>query len=286
MFCKETKIKYQGLSIQIVSDLHLEFLSCKPNIIFHFIQPSASYLAMVGDICLFENDVFLQGLFRYLSQCFKKILYIPGNHEYYQKSKEKKTKECLLEKAKQLTIHTNVIIMDNETITLEGVKIIGTTLWSHVPRIHHSFIQNYSNDYRMIYTEDETNKIRPITVMDTNRWNKESIQFLTEELNKANENKEQVLVLTHHAPIFEHTSSLEYKGSIGTLAFANQLQSLLGSPLHTWVFGHTHWRCDFVHKQTRIISNAYGYQGELKKRTKYKEIIKAYKKKCVIYVPN
>jgi len=267
-----------GLQIQIASDLHLEMLNGKKvERFFEFVNPSAPYLALVGDICSFNDPYTLKALFEAVSMAFEKVLYVPGNHEYYvSKGKPWKTKEKLLARARELAKGTNVTILDNESVVLDGVRVIGSTLWSNVPRIHYNFIENYLNDYRSIYRATEEGQQKLITCEDTVQYHKQAVQYLTQQLFQAYRNKEPVLVLTHHAPSFRNTSAQQYQGKIGTLGFATDLTHLFGSHVSTWVFGHTHWCCDNNEKGTRVISNAKGYTSgffaeKYKKGHEYKE---------------
>lgn len=270
----ESKVK--DLKVQIASDLHLEFLEGKiTEKLGEMIKPSAPYLALVGDICNLGDAQVLRDIFVYLSTKYEKILYVPGNHEYYRYSKApelKDTKEALLRRAREIARETNVIILDNESIVLDGVRVIGSTFWSDIPKIHNSYIEGHIKDYNAIFTETEEG-VKVITAHDTTELHKRSVQFLQRELLEAHMNKQKCLVLTHHAPTFKHTSAPQYEGAIGTLAYASDQSHLFGGPLYMWVFGHTHWCCHFSLKNTQIVSNARGYPSEKLHRYKKDKVI-------------
>lgn len=67
-----------NISIHLLSDLHLEMEGYE-----NFrITPKADILALLGDIGTLNDD----RLFRFLRQQttqFSKVLYLPGNHEFY-----------------------------------------------------------------------------------------------------------------------------------------------------------------------------------------------------------
>ena len=71
----------------------------------------------------------------------------------------------------------------------------------------------------------------------------------------------QVVVFTHHAPAMRGTADPKYAGGPSESAFATDLvgQKCWGDPVKVWVFGHTHWSCDFVKDGIRIVSNQRGY---------------------------
>jgi predicted phosphodiesterase len=258
--CDKVVNKY-GLKIQIASDLHIELIDKNKQMrkFLRMIKPSAPYLALMGDICYFQDYDLLYDIFNNLSILFKKIIYIPGNHEYYTKVPE--DYKYLLYRAKSIAKGTNVIILDNDVIMLEGVKIIGSTLWSNIPRIHYQYMKNYMNDYKEIYKLDD-NKIVKINPEDTVNLHKESIKFIQKELYKSYDKKEKVLILTHHAPLTRNTSSEKYEGRIGNTGFATNLDYLFFNNINTWIFGHTHYTCNFKYKNTNIISNPKGYSSD------------------------
>jgi hypothetical protein len=115
---------------------------------------------------------------------------------------------------------------------------LGCTLWSHVPKEAELEVWKSLNDYhQIVISEDEKN--RKITVQDTNDIHKEELNFLVEEIQKAKENKEVVVVLTHHAPLTKGTSEPQYEKETRGInyAFATDLKSMMGSPIFLWAFG-------------------------------------------------
>jgi hypothetical protein len=75
--------------------------------------------------------------------------------------------------------------MDKASISFRGIRILGTTLWSHVPDDLKDAISHYLNDYRLIQL-NENNMLRRITPNDTNRWFEDEKQWLKQEIHKAN----------------------------------------------------------------------------------------------------
>jgi hypothetical protein len=106
---------------------------------------------------------------------------------------------------------------------------------------------------------------------DTNKWHTEAVRFLHEALACASAEQRKCIVLTHHAPLtrgasFPHHEEIhpihKHRHPIHT-AFATPLDDMFEKhiALHdsAWIFGHTHWRCDFTFNKTRILSNPLGY---------------------------
>jgi hypothetical protein len=49
----------------------------------------------------------------------------------------------------------------------------------------------------------------------------------------------QVVVMTHHAPTFEKTSSPKFERTAMSSIYATDLTSMFGKPIVAWLFGHT-----------------------------------------------
>ena len=78
-----------------------------------------------------------------------------------------------------------------------------------------AIINQYVNDYRYIWTtvakeSDNSRTIRRrITVDDTNQWHAKQHHWLQQEIQKARENREHVVIITYHAPCRRNICSLE-----------------------------------------------------------------------------
>ncbi|KAJ4461238.1 hypothetical protein PAPYR_2268 [Paratrimastix pyriformis] len=142
------------MRIQVVSDLHLEFAHDPPV----DIKPYASYLALCGDISV----SFGQGLKNYQdfiarhAPRFKKIFIIAGNHEAYHRDSNVVTlsqTHAIL--TATFSIYPNVFFLDRGSELIEeGWRILGCTLWSHVPPGRTEAVMDSLNDYRRIFVED------------------------------------------------------------------------------------------------------------------------------------
>lgn len=89
-------------------------------------------LILAGDIVPFSQHGLMDKLLKILTKNFKKVIWVPGNHEYYT-SKKKSTITELLQPARDTTAKYGATILDNETLDIGDVRIIGSTLWSHIP---------------------------------------------------------------------------------------------------------------------------------------------------------
>lgn len=143
------------------------------------------------------------------------------------------------------------------------IRFLGTTLWSYIPPNHEQEVGRCLNDYHVIRIKDQQKGLRHLQVSDTLQFFNEEVAFLEKEIGKALENKENVCILTHHAPLTLGTSHPKYNGSTINCAFSSNLERLMGKNVHVWCYGHTHYSSFQICKGTRVLSNQTGYFNEL-----------------------
>ena len=257
--------------LHLVSDLHLERSSedhmkiTKLNILLnklHKKKGEIHILAAVGDISNVRHQSF-NLFFEKVSPLYDHILYVPGNHEYYNDyhvENKLSMKKILDEMKKIINNYPNVKILDNNSIIINDYKFIGTTLWSNVDESSKDYIREHINDYHLIHTEKGL-----LTIADTNNFNKKNIKWLVSELKT----DIPCIVLSHHAPLFNdpennnYTADPKYTRSKNNCAFHNNLKVLLKKPIILWTFGHTHYCTNFILNGIHIISNQLGYENEI-----------------------
>ena len=143
--------------IQIVSDLHIDHTNTMESP-FESITPSAEILLIAGDTCSLYNFDYLFNYLSTIAPLYKKILFIPGNHEYYtvrgkEKMRIRDLKKCLYflqERIKNLTI------FDRQYIEFGDYILAGCTLWSEFQkeelpkyfRIHSVTAQAYNKFHK------------------------------------------------------------------------------------------------------------------------------------------
>jgi hypothetical protein len=130
------------------------------------------------------------------------------------------------------------------------IRIVGTTLWSHVPSSNASDVACFIADYR---------RIGGLRIEDTNRMHAEDVAYLEKEISLAEANGVRLVIVTHHAPLLSMTSHEKNRGSTLNCAFATDLSHLVDRPgVAKWIFGHTHFSCDLG----KVVSNQRGLTAE------------------------
>ncbi|KAJ3429339.1 ser/thr protein phosphatase superfamily [Anaeramoeba flamelloides] len=276
----------ETVSLQITSDVHLELLKTDEiakKEISKLVTPSAKYLALLGDIGDPEDPIYAYFL-NYLSELFEYVFVVPGSNcpgsEYksrafclliliqrlvkypitYQSGKK------LLEKICQSIEKSNVILLMEQTIKFQLknkiVWVLGTTLWSNIPKKAETSVSSTLKDYKYIYqSEDEifTVNFAQNLYEESNKWLRNEIKRI-EEL----ENDDQIVVLTHHVPSFYQTSHPQFEGMLSKHGFVTDMEDLFlesknNNKVKLWACGHTHFNFDHIIRGTRVISNQRGY---------------------------
>lgn len=235
------------MKIQYCSDLHLEFPKNKRYIQANPIIPKAEILILVGDIIPFVEIEKHDYFFDDVSDKFKHVYWVAGNHEYYHS-------DLKLRQGKfQETIRENVLLINNSSVVHGDVKIIFSTLWTSISPQNALSIQFGLNDFRLIKYGTEK-----LTTQIVNIEFEKNIAFIQKSLT--NNEDEKCVIVTHHIPTFDHYPP-EYLGSKINEAFAVDLNEFIeNNSIDFWIYGHHHRNVvDFKIGKTTMLTNQLGY---------------------------
>lgn len=258
------------MKLLILSDLHTEH--------HPFVLPQD----LDFDVAIFAGDIGSPGSgapqrFRSaMGLPSKPIVWIAGNHEYYERELQHEAK-LMRTAATSQDIH----FLDGEATVINGVRFLGCTLWtdfklriamqglSDEPEIltsarevgmHES--RRYVADYHSIrivrshgggvFSQD---RIHP---MDTLKMHRRQRRWLLEQLSMPFAGP--TVVVTHHAP---HRNSLAQKFATEWLstAFVSELPPAFFEVPVLWVHGHTHTSFDYRLGNCRVLCNPRGYMN-------------------------
>ena len=212
---------------------------------------------MAGDIGYPFHSSYKQYL-QELSPNYKQVFVISGNHEYYQTDREKKTIDEVDQKIQEITQSLpNITYLNNTSATIEcNTKILGTTLWTDIPRHARGFIQYGMTDYYKIFTGKQPYLVTPSI---TSALHERNVWWLKKEINESKE--EKVVVVSHHLPSLQFISD-KYKGHSMNNAFVTDLEYLIKKPVVAWIAGHTHSCKSFTYNDVQCEVNSKGYPHE------------------------
>lgn len=245
------------MRLQIVSDVHLEFA---PD---WYPPKTGNAIALCGDIGWPHTQEY-QSLLRRLGGDYEFVFVVPGNHEYYRRQKTMEHTRALLHDF--CAGVPNVHLLDNAHLVHEGVRYVGTTLWSALDLVTGTDAQRLMSDYRQIRKRGRVGfegAYRKVDIgwRDTNEWHRVAVAHLERQLDEARAAGERVVVLTHHCPTLDPRTRLT--GTASDPAYATDLPWLLRAPVVLWAYGHTHRAADFtIDNGVRVVSNPRGYPSE------------------------
>lgn len=232
------------MKIQYVSDLHTEGWVGYENY-FPKIDSDTDVLVVAGDACTHHSMGFFM---QWVKSVEIPVVYVPGNHEYYRASL--KDIDIILKMVQQDIPNLNVLL--SETVEIEGVTFIGTTLWTEL-----------NNPLQEMYLVRSMRDFHVISDMSLDVW-KSMFEKQRDYLSHAlyNTRGKQRVVVTHHSPSLRSIAP-KWEGSSINLGFHSDLDYLIEKEQPVaWIHGHTHDSMDYKIGETRVVCNPRGYTGE------------------------
>jgi len=268
------------MKIKLVSDLHLEFsdINIQNN-------DGCDVLILAGDIMVaadlhdhpaFDFNPYSHGAFADLSRkqqrvarfrdffkrCsfqFPHVIYIMGNHEFYNgrfyDSIEHMREEC----AK----YPNIYMLENDTKVIDDVTFIGATLWTDMnkgdPLTMHA-IEGMMNDFRII--RNDKRNFAPMSAIDVASRHARTLKYFRSVL--AEKHDQKFVVVGHHSPSFQSVHEMYKDETLMNGGYHSDLSEfILDHPqIKLWVHGHTHHPFDYTIGETRIVCNPRGYEND------------------------
>jgi Icc-related predicted phosphoesterase len=243
-----------SMKIQIFSDLHLDAAYCPVPAL----ATGVDTVVVAGDV----REGAERG-FAWLRQIIPMqipIISVLGNHEFYRRAWSGE-----LARARAVAPLYGVRLLENNTISLGGVRFIGASLWTDyllfgehsLPLAMPAAAQGLNDHKRIMWSKQPWRRFRPQEALLLHRKSRAFIETaLAEQFTGA------TVVVTHHAP---SPGSLHprYQNDLLSAAYVSDLTSVIeaGKP-DLWVHGHVHASFDYRLGETCILCNPNGYGRE------------------------
>jgi hypothetical protein len=235
--------------LQVLSDLHLG------NSPFEHPHTDADIVILAGDISRPAQAV-------QWAQGFKQpVLYVAGNHESYGSSIQR-TVQDLKERANG----THIRFLQNDECILQGIRFLGTTLWSSFNLFDSEELRQQSIAAAVPFIRDfsriESDRVpgSPFSPADMDTLFAQNRAWLAARLSEPFEGP--TVVITHHAPSCRSVHP-RFEGSLVNACFVSDSEHLMGKEKAVlWIHGHTHDSFDYHVRGTRVLCNPRGYMRD------------------------
>ncbi|MBI5443055.1 MAG: metallophosphoesterase [Deltaproteobacteria bacterium] len=233
------------MRIQVLSDLHREYR--RPCELAH---PDVDVVVLAGDI-----DVGSEGL-RWAARTFsRQVIYVPGNHEFYNQDID----ALLRRLGREVRRFGHVCVLADAVWVFRGVRFVGTTLWTDFavfgPDVRQAAMAHCAramSDFRVI-----RKGWRRLTPEASALLHTRSLEWLRRVL--AEPFSGPTVVISHHIPT-RRSVAAEYSRDLLCTAFATDLDELMGrGRVALWIHGHTHRSFRYQLRGTEVVCNPRGY---------------------------
>jgi Icc-related predicted phosphoesterase len=189
------------------------------------------------------------------------IIVVPGNGEYVgqELGESRRQYRAAVEAV------PGAVFLDDDVVELAtGLRVIGSTLWSHVPDDE---IDRYSRmlaDDGLQGVDNIRREGRFLTLRDTNELHREARSFIEEQLRRLSQaERDTTIVCTHFWPTLRPWTGPDGQPD-------SQLYHMIGSDLDAliaqcgpklWLCGHAHETHQVTIGSTQIVSNPRAGDG-------------------------
>ena len=256
------------MKIAYASDLHLEFQHITLNN-----TENADVLVLAGDICTVkhfhsrpEMELAYHEFFKNVSEQFKHVVYVVGNHEHYHYQFVHTVNDL----KRKLADFKNIYVLDNEVFDIENYTFVGSTLWTDM-NDECPLTMNAASfampDFKIVKYFDGVNYMK-FTPQQSVREHAKSLGYIKHVIRNCNDKdnylERDVIVVTHHSPSPKSIHSKFAHETLMNGAFHSNLEYLMemADNVKVWIHGHTHDPFDYVVGVTNVLCNPRGYPKE------------------------
>jgi hypothetical protein len=270
------------MKIKLVSDLHLEFSDCFINN-----DEGADVLILGGDIMIAQDlhdhpepantadqaaiangtglgrrQMTAQRFRDFFKRCsfqFPHVIYIMGNHEFYNGKFYAGIDYMRDEVAK----YPNITLLEQDMKIIDDVVFVGGTLWTNMnkrdPLTMHA-IEGMMNDFRII--RNDKRNYATMSALDVAIRHDKTLGYIKHVVQ---EHKDKTCVVVgHHSPSFQSVNPIYAHETLMNGGYHSDLSEfIMDHPqIKLWTHGHTHHPFDYVIGETRIVCNPRGYEND------------------------
>lgn len=245
------------MKLRPMSDLHLNFSKYEVPV---GKADADTVLLLAGDVCeVDQGKAQYREFFEDVTDRFKMVLYVFGNHEYYGTSYLRAYDKFMT----QCGHLDRLKVLDMDTVDLDGVRFIGCTLWTDIDKGNPMSVYDakcHMNDYNLIrvgnYAEPYKRRLEPADTMKDHMVMK---NWVFEQTIQARLDGFKPVVMTHHHPSFESVPEKFKHNMLNGCYCSDLVDDVFENGPDLWVAGHIHEKRDYMINKTRLVCNPRGY---------------------------
>jgi len=226
-----------------MSDLHFEHMPDYGRSLFESLDArGADALVLAGDVLSLKLPDLALEAFRKFVDAYGRVLYVPGNHEFYRTSPRWGAAVLQVIEAELPGFR---VLEAGRAVELDGVRFLGGTMWFPPHRLDR-VLRVALNDFAFIegFTPWVWEQNRALT------------DFFERELRQGD------VVVTHHLPS-PRSSPPFFRDTPLEIFFVSDQESLIERRKpRAWLHGHTHRACSYRLGETEVRCNPKGYPRE------------------------
>lgn len=234
----------ERVPFQLVSDLHLEkFPGFRIGVV------TAPFLVLAGNIGD-PGSTEYEDMLSDVARKFERVFVVLGNHEGY--GRKWKDTVAIAGAACNRFGGDRVVLLYRKAFDVPDtdLRVVGTTLWTHVSDEERSDTRRFVADHRCIVG---------MNVRAENHFHAEDVAWLRSQIDRASADGKRLLVVTHHPPlVYDRITCLKEGAGLNSSFAVPNLSPLVASPVACWMFGHTNSCSDQTVIDTRVVSNQRG----------------------------
>jgi hypothetical protein len=190
---------------------------------------------------------------------FPHVIYIMGNHEFYNGTFYASIDHMREECAK----YPNVYMLEQDTKIIDDVVFVGGTLWTNMnkrdPLTMHA-IEGMMNDFRII--RNDHRNYAAMSAQDVAIRHDRTLAYI-KVIVEQNKDKKCVVV-GHHSPSFQSSHPMYAHETLMNGGYHSDLSEfIMDHPqIVLWTHGHTHHPFDYTIGETRVVCNPRGYEND------------------------
>ena len=233
------------INVDIVSDLHIDQWSNKyinkypcgeiSENPFKFTKSNSDYLIVAGDIS--DNLNTSIEYLNEISQFYKKILFVDGNHEHVHKYPQLYDKQYI----NNLVTNEKIVYLPSKPYKINKTVFIGCCGWWNYNNKNTQSIENckkYFDNWINHFTVDDNIKF----INDVIEKSKQEFEYLNTLLDKYNNDNEieNIIIVTHTVPDIKYTENHSIVDNSACQCNTEFTKLFKYKKLKKWIFGHTH----------------------------------------------